>query len=153
MRIDHTFIAHLCCNGLLLSFLLFLVTLSMLMDRAGCYNVREKKHCTPAYFYRQFLRNCHLLRARRRSALLAIVIYECDFPEFQIRGMVLQHLRLYKLFTFSATGISVACYVHNDVSKFPVTITVLQHLRLHKWFTFSALGESTGVAGDRGKLE
>ena len=48
---------------------------------------------------------------------------------------------------------SAACYVHNDVSKFPVTITVLQHLRLHKWFTFSAHGESPGVAGDRGKLE
>ena len=37
---------------------------------------------------------------------------------------------------------SVACYVHNDVSKFPVTITVLQHLRLHKRFTFSATGIS-----------
>ena len=48
---------------------------------------------------------------------------------------------------------SAACYVHNDVSKFPVTIMVLQHLRLHKWFTFSAHGESTGEAGDRGKLE
>ena len=58
-------------------------------------------------------------------------------------------------FTFSALGDkrSAACYVHNDVSKFPVTIMVLQHLRLHKWFTFSALGESTGEAGDRGKLE
>ena len=48
---------------------------------------------------------------------------------------------------------SVACYVHNDVSKFPVTVTVLQHLRMHKLFTFSALRESTGEAGDRGKLE
>ena len=47
----------------------------MLTDRAGCYNVREKKHCTPAYLYRQFLRNCHLPRVRRRSTLLAIVIY------------------------------------------------------------------------------
>ena len=43
MRIDNTFIAHLCCNGLVLSLFMFLVTLSMLTDRAGCYNVREKK--------------------------------------------------------------------------------------------------------------
>ena len=35
--------AHLCCNGLMLSLLLFLVTLKMLTDRVGCYNVREKK--------------------------------------------------------------------------------------------------------------
>ena len=34
---------HLCCNGLVLSLFMFLVTLSMLTDRAGCYNVREKK--------------------------------------------------------------------------------------------------------------
>ena len=31
---------YLCLDG---SVLLLLVTLSMLMDRAGCYNVREKK--------------------------------------------------------------------------------------------------------------
>ena len=37
------FIAHLRFNGLAFSFLPFLVTLSMLTDRAGCYNVREKK--------------------------------------------------------------------------------------------------------------
>ena len=37
------FMAHLCCNGLVLSLLPSLVTLSMLTDRAGCYNVREKK--------------------------------------------------------------------------------------------------------------
>ena len=37
------FIAHLRFNGLAFSFLPFLVTLSMLKDRAGCYNVREKK--------------------------------------------------------------------------------------------------------------
>ena len=39
----NTFIAHLCCNGLVLSLFMLLVTLSMLTDRAGCYNVREKK--------------------------------------------------------------------------------------------------------------
>ena len=37
------FMAHLCCNGLVLSLFMFLVILSMFMDRAGCYNVREKK--------------------------------------------------------------------------------------------------------------
>ena len=35
--------AHLCCNGLVLSLLLFLVILSMLTDGVGCYNAREKK--------------------------------------------------------------------------------------------------------------
>ena len=40
MRIDNTFMAHLCSAG---SVLLFLVTLSMLTDRAGCYNAHEKK--------------------------------------------------------------------------------------------------------------
>ena len=40
MRIDNTFTTHLRFAG---SVLPFLVTLSMLMDRAGCYNVREKK--------------------------------------------------------------------------------------------------------------
>ena len=43
MRIDNTVTTHLCCNGLVLSLLPLLVTLRMLMDRAGCYNVREKK--------------------------------------------------------------------------------------------------------------
>ena len=37
------FMAHLCCNGLVLSLFMFLVILGMLTDRAGCYNVREKK--------------------------------------------------------------------------------------------------------------
>ena len=39
----NTFMAYLCRNGLAFSLLPFLVTLSMLMDRAGCYNVHEKK--------------------------------------------------------------------------------------------------------------
>ena len=37
------FMAHLCCNGLVLSLFMSLVILGMLTDRAGCYNVREKK--------------------------------------------------------------------------------------------------------------
>jgi len=40
LRIDNTFIAYLRFAG---SVLPFLVTLSMLTDRAGCYNVRKKK--------------------------------------------------------------------------------------------------------------
>ena len=39
----NTFIAYLRSIGLVLLLFMFLVTLSMLMDRVGCYNVREKK--------------------------------------------------------------------------------------------------------------
>ena len=39
----NTFIVYLRSIGLVLSLFMFLVTLSMLTDRAGCYNVREKK--------------------------------------------------------------------------------------------------------------
>ena len=49
------FMAHLCCNGLVLSLLPSLVTLSMLTDRAGCYNVHEKKLIVCNYLYRQWL--------------------------------------------------------------------------------------------------
>ena len=65
----HTFMVRLCCNGLVFSLFMLLVTLSMLTDGAGCYNVREKKLIVRIYIYRQFLWNCHLLRARRRSTL------------------------------------------------------------------------------------
>ena len=41
----------------------------------------------------------------------------------------------------------------NTIPGFQITATVLQHQRLHHTFTFSAHGESTGAAGDRGKLE
>ncbi len=47
--------AHLCCNGLVLSLLPSLVTLSMLTDRAGCYNVHEKKLIVCNYLYCQWL--------------------------------------------------------------------------------------------------
>ena len=43
MKIDNTFMAYLRSDGLAFSLLPFLVTLGMFMDRAGCYNVREKK--------------------------------------------------------------------------------------------------------------
>ncbi|KXB89567.1 hypothetical protein HMPREF3191_01232 [Veillonellaceae bacterium DNF00626] len=39
-----------------------------------------------------------------------------------------------------------------DSSEFQITGMVLQHQRLHHTFTFPEYGESTGVAGDRGKL-
>lgn len=34
---------RLCCNGLVFSLFMLLVTLKMLMDRVGCYNVRGEK--------------------------------------------------------------------------------------------------------------
>ena len=40
LKIDDTFTTHLRSSG---SVLPFLVTLSMFTDKAGCYNVREKK--------------------------------------------------------------------------------------------------------------
>ena len=43
MRIDNTVATHLCSIGLVFSLLPFLVTFSMLTDRAGCYNVRDEK--------------------------------------------------------------------------------------------------------------
>ncbi|KXB92160.1 hypothetical protein HMPREF3191_00751 [Veillonellaceae bacterium DNF00626] len=76
---------------------MFLVILSMLTDRAGCYNVREKKLI---YLYRQFLRNCHLLRARRRSTLLMILSY--------IRIRFFGNLNNYKSFTM----FDIALYVY-----------------------------------------
>lgn len=96
-----TDIAYLSFNDLVLLLFMFLVTLSMLTDRAGCYNVREKKtHCTQAYLYRQFLRNCHLLRARRRSTLLMILSY--------IRIRFFGNLNNYKSFTM----FDIALYVY-----------------------------------------
>ncbi len=59
---------YLYLDGLVL---LLLVTLIMLTDRAGCYNVREKRHCI-YYIYCQFFRNGYLFRARRRVSLLMI---------------------------------------------------------------------------------
>ncbi|KXB89820.1 hypothetical protein HMPREF3191_01189 [Veillonellaceae bacterium DNF00626] len=41
-RISYVY-RHLCCNGLVFSLFMLLVTLKMLMDRVGCYNVRGKK--------------------------------------------------------------------------------------------------------------
>ena len=49
------FIAYLRSNGLVLSLLLFLVTLRILTDKAGCYNVHEKKLIVCNYLYRQWL--------------------------------------------------------------------------------------------------
>ncbi|KXB89250.1 hypothetical protein HMPREF3191_01384 [Veillonellaceae bacterium DNF00626] len=55
---------------------MFLLTLSMLTDRAGCYNAREKK-----LIVRQLTSTvnsygiAHLLRVRRRSTLLTILLY------------------------------------------------------------------------------
>ena len=43
MRIDNTVATHLCSIGLVLLLFMFLLTFSMLTDRAGCYNVRDEK--------------------------------------------------------------------------------------------------------------
>ena len=98
---------------------MFLVTLSMLTNRAGCYNVREKK-----------------LIVRQ----LTSTVNSCGIATFSVRGEGLRFFDFLKCMNTIFLG-------------FQMAITVLQHLRLHKWFTFSALGESTGAAGDRGKLE
>ena len=119
MKIDNTFIAHLCCNCLVISLLPFLVTLRMLTDRAGCYNAREKK-----------------LIVRQ----LTSTVNSSGIATFSVRGEGLRFFDFLKCMNTIFLG-------------FQMAITVLQHLRLHKWFTFSALGESTGAAGDRGKLE
>ena len=68
---------------------------------------------------------------------------------------VLQHQRLHLRSLSPRTRISVAqpAMVIMVFQGFQMTITVLQHQRLHHMFTFPAHGESTGVAGDRGKLE
>ena len=43
MRIDNTVATHLCSIGLVLLLFMFLLTFSMLTDRAVCYNVRDEK--------------------------------------------------------------------------------------------------------------
>ena len=82
-------------------------------------------------------------------------MYEYDFPGISndCNGLTTSEIAPCVYFLRDGDKRSAACYVHNDVSKFPVTTMVLQHQRLHKWFTFSAHGESPGAAGDRGKLE
>ena len=64
----------------------------------------------------------------------------------------------YGIATFSVRGEGLRFFdflkcMNTIFPGFQMTATVLQHLKLHHTFTFSALGESTGAAGDRGKLE
>ena len=110
---------YLCCNGLVLSLFMSLVILGMLTDRAGCYNVREKK-----------------LIVRK----LTSTVNSYGIATFSVRGEGLRFFDFRKCMNTILRG-------------FQMTATVLQYLRLHKWSTFSAHGESTGAAGDRGKLE
>ena len=97
----------------------FLVILSMLMGRAGCYNVREKK-----------------LIVRQ----LTSTVNSYGIATFSVRGEGLRFFDFLKC-------------MNTIFWRFQMTATVLQHQRLHHTFTFPEYGESTGVAGDRGKLE
>ena len=96
--------AHLCCNGLVLSFFMSLVILGMLTDRAGCYNVREKKlivrkltSTVNSYGIATF--------SVRGEGLRFFDFLKCMntiFRGFQMTATVLQHLRLHlhSLFEF-----------------------------------------------------
>ena len=85
---------------------MFLLILSMLTDRAGCYNVREKKlivrkltSTVNSYGIATF--------SVRGEGLRFFDFLKCMntiFPGFQVTATVLQHLRLHKWFTFSAHG-------------------------------------------------
>ena len=158
--------AHLQFNGLALSLLPFLVTLSMLMDRAGCYNVREKKlivrqltSTVNSFGIATFSAHGEGLRFFDSLKCINTIFrgFSNDYNGFttsEIAQMV--HFfrdgdkrsaeKIYAFFDF------LKC-MNTIFPGFQMTITVLQHQRLHKWFTFSALGESPGAAGDRGKLE
>ena len=110
MRIDHTFIAHLRCNGLVLSLLTVLVIFSMLTDRSGCYNVRDEKlivrkltSTVNSYGIATFS-----VRGEGLRFFDSLKCMNTIFPGFQMTVTVLQHQRLHHAFTFSVTGISVA---------------------------------------------
>ena len=88
---------NLCCNGLVLSLFTFLVTLSMLMNRAGCYNVREKK-----LVVRQLTSTVNSYGIAtfsvRGEGLRFFDFLKCMntiFRGFQMTATVLQHQRLH----------------------------------------------------------
>ena len=96
--------AYLRSDGLAFSLLPFLVTLGMFMDRAGCYNVREKKlivrkltSTVNSYGIATF--------SVRGEGLRFFDFLKCMntiFRGFQMTATVLQHLRLHlhSLFEF-----------------------------------------------------
>ena len=105
MRIDNTFIAHLCCNGLVLSLLLFLVTLSMLTDRAGCYNVRGKNSLYASLPLPSIPTELPPSPCAEKVNAFSdfLKCMNTIFRGFQISGMVLQRLRLHHTFIFLVT--------------------------------------------------
>ena len=85
---------------------MFLLTLSVLTDRAGCYNVREKK-----LIVRQLTSTVNSygiatfsVRGEGQRFFDSLKYMNTIFRGFQMTTMVLQHLRLHKWFTFSALG-------------------------------------------------
>ena len=91
------FIAHLCCNGLVLSLFVFLLILRMLTDRSGCYNVHEKKlivrkltSTVNSYGIATFS-----VRGEGLRFFDSLKCMNTIFPGFQMTVMVLQHLRLH----------------------------------------------------------
>ena len=83
-----------------------LVTLSVLTDRAGCYNVHEKK-----LIVRQLTSTVNSYGIAtfsvRGEGLRFFDFLKCMntiFQGFQMTATILQHLRLHKWFTFSVRG-------------------------------------------------
>ena len=104
MRIDNTFIAHFCCNGLVFSLFIFLVTMKMLTDRAGCYNVRGKKLIVRKLIFTVNSYGIATFSVRGEGLRFfdSLKCMNTISRGFQMTVMVLQHLKLHKLFTFSA---------------------------------------------------
>ena len=144
--------AHLCCIGLVLSLFMLLVTLSMLTNRAGCYNVREKKLIVRKLT--STVNSCGIdtfsVRGEGQRFFDSLKCMNTIFPVFQMTVTVLSRLKWHNI-CFHCSDVS--CDIYNGVPEFLMTTTFLSRLRLHYTFTFSAHGESTGAAGDRGKLE
>ena len=121
--------AHLYCNGLVLSLLPFLVTLSMLTDRAGCYNVREKKLIVRKLTstVNSFGIATFSVRGEGQRFFDVLKCMNTILRGFQMTTTFLSRLRLHYTFTFSALGDKRSAARDERIRR-------------------------TGVAGDRGKL-
>ena len=104
------FIAHLCCNGLVLLLFMLLVTLKMLTDKAGCYNVREKK-----LIVRQLTSTVNSsgiatfsVRGEGQRFFDSLKCMNTIFRGFQMTATVLPHLNDTLCSLSPRTGISVA---------------------------------------------
>ena len=94
MRIDNTFTIHLRSDGLAFLRLPFLVTLGMLTDRAGCYNVREKKLIVRKLTstVNSFGIATFSVRGEGQRFFDFFKYIEYDSSEFQMTATILQHL-------------------------------------------------------------